>query len=210
MNFVSDLVKEVIRDVNGQEIYYYPINELKTKKHEVYDESIHKVFDNPIALPALISATSQQETAVTHFGVDTKYKIEVFVQYRDLLDKGIKLAMGDYFSFSSVFYEVTDITDIAKMWGQAEHNRGLKIIGTKARESDFKAKFFGPTDLQYTDADAVKKKFEQSRGTEEGDKRELQQHNVLEKPLTGPQEVSSQGVGADGSTHGDSSFYGDK
>ena len=55
-NFVSDINKEIIKDVNGQAIYYYPISELKTKAHDVYNEAIKKVFDHPIKIDAFVDA----------------------------------------------------------------------------------------------------------------------------------------------------------
>ena len=62
MNFISDITKEVIKDVNGQKIMYFPISELKTKAHDVYNEALEKVFDNPVSIDALVDAQYQQET----------------------------------------------------------------------------------------------------------------------------------------------------
>ena len=39
MAFFSDITKELIKDVVGQKIVYYPISELKSKVHEMYQES---------------------------------------------------------------------------------------------------------------------------------------------------------------------------
>ena len=212
LNFISDITKEIIKDVNGQVIYYYPISEIKTKAHRVYNEAIEKVFDNPIAIDALVSAQFQQETKIDIFGPDQQYQLEVFVQYRDLVDKGIEVSIGDYFSFSQIFYEITNVNVLKNIFGQAEHKDGIKIVGTKVRESQFKAKFLGPTDIANTDPDAVQKTFVQQRGQasnsegETGDKRDLIEQGVLEKPLTGAKEVSERGAAEDNSHHG-SAFY---
>jgi hypothetical protein len=211
MNFVSDLVKEVTKDVNGQRIFLFPISEIKTKTHEVYNEAIEKIFDNPIAIDAMVSANYHENTKIDAFGPDQVYKLEVYVQYRDLVDKGVEISLGDFFSFSNIFYEITNATVVKNIWGQAEHKQGLKITGTKVRESQFKEKFFGPTDIAFTDPDAVQKTFVQQRGRAEtsegltGDKRDLQEQNVLE-PLSGPKEVSEQGAVSDNSRYG-SAFY---
>lgn len=212
MNFISDLTKEIIKDVNGQKIYYYPISEIKTKPHDIYNEAIEKIFDAPIAIDALVDAQFHNDTRINNFGVDEVYQIEVFVQYRDLVDKGINISIGDFFSFSDVFYEITGDTVMKNIFGQAEHKEGIKLIGTKVRQGQFNVKPIGPTDIRYSDPDAVQKTFVQQRGATEnsegltGDKRDLIEQGVLEEPLTGPKEVSEQGAQSDQSNHA-SSFY---
>ncbi len=74
------------------------------------------------------------------------------------------------------------------------------------------AKVFGPTSESYSDPDAVQETFVQQRGFdknklgETGDIRQLRENGVLDKPISGPKEVSPKGdprgVG--------SSFYGDE
>lgn len=213
LNFISDITKEVIKDVNGQVIYYYPISEIKTLAHEVYNEALEKVFDNPISIDALVSAVYQQDTKIGRFGPDQQFQLEAFVQYRDLVDKGINISIGDYFSFSDIFYEITNLNVLKNIYGQAEHKGGIKIVGTKARQTQFRSKILGPTDIGDTQQGAVQKTFVQQRGEAEtidgltGDKRDL--HAVIDKPLTGPKEVSERGALADDSNHG-SAFYDDE
>ena len=199
LNFISDITKELIKDVVGQRIYYYPINEAKTKTDAVYNEAFKKVFDNPIAIDALVDAQFQNDTKIDQFGIDSQYKLEVYVQYRDLIDKGIAIAIGDFFSFSDVFYEVTELNTMRNIYGLPEHKDGIKIIGTKARDTQFEAMTIGPTDISRPEPDAVQTVFHQQRGQETnaegptGDKRNLQVDTVLGKPITGAKEVSPRG-----------------
>ena len=200
LNFISDITKELIKDVVGQKVYYYPISEIKTKTHGVYNEALKKVFDNPIALDALVDNNFQNETKIDKFGVDAQYRIEVYVQHRDLIDKGINVAIGDFFSFSDIFYEITERSFIRNIYGLPEHKDGVRLVGVKAREGLFSAPLLGPTDIEYTDSDAVQKQFYQQRGESldangepTGDKRDLVDNGVLEKPLTGPKEISEKG-----------------
>jgi len=93
-----------MKDVVGQKIYYYAINEAKTKSEGIYNEALKKVFDAPIALDALVDAKFQQDTKIDGFGIDSQFKLEVFLHYRDLIDKGIQISVGDFFSFSDIFY----------------------------------------------------------------------------------------------------------
>jgi hypothetical protein len=200
LNFISDITKEIIKDVVGQKIYYYPISELKTKTHGVYNEALQKVYDNPIALDALVDNNFQSDTKIDKFGIDAHFKVEVYLQHRDLIDKGINVTIGDFFSFSDVFYEITERVFMRNIYGLPEHKDGVKLIGTKAREGLFKAPTLGPTDISRPDADAVQNEFHQQRGEAldengeaTGDKRDLVESGVLDKPLTGPKEVSPNG-----------------
>jgi hypothetical protein len=210
LNFISDITKELIKDVVGQKIYYYPISENKTKTHEIYNEALQKFYDNPIAIDALVDGNFQTDTKIDKFGIDAQYKIEVFVQYRDLVDKGINISIGDFFSFSDIFYEITERTVMRNIFGLPEHKDGVKLVGNKAREGLFSTPTLGPTDISRTDSDAVQDTFVQQRGEEldqngnpTGDKRELVQNGVLDSPLTGPKEVSPKGD----LTNAGSSFY---
>jgi len=199
INFISDVTKEIIKDVVGQKIYYYPISETKTKSHEVYDEALQKIFDNPIIVDVLVNAEFQTETKIDKFGVDTQFTLEVYIQHRDMVEKGINPSIGDYFSFGAIFYEITEYKYMRTIYGQAENIDGVSLIGNRVRESQFKALTVGPTDIKYTDDDATQKTFVQQRGFAENkegetaDVRDLVKNGVLDPPLTGPKEISSNG-----------------
>lgn len=212
LNFFSDITKELLKDVVGQRIIYYPISELRTKMHDVYNESMQKVYDNPIELDALVDTKFQQDTKIDLFGIDQQYKLEAFVHYKDTVEKGINICIGDFFSYSSVFYEITETMTMRTIYGQAEHKDGIKIIGTKARDGQFETILRGPTDISYSDPDAVQKNWQQQRGLAEnksgvtGDVRDLVRDGVLDPPLAGAREVSEAGGKSDNSTAG-SAFY---
>lgn len=199
INFISDITKEIVKDVIGQKIYYYPISETKTKSHEVYDEALQKIFDNPVSIDVLVNAEFQTETQINKFGVDAQFTLEVYIQHRDMVEKGINPCIGDYFSFGSVFYEITEYKYMRTIYGQAENIDGVSLTGTRVRESQFKALTVGPTDIKYTDEDAIQKTFVQQRGFSENkegttsDVRDLVKNGVLDPPLTGPKEVSDLG-----------------
>lgn len=210
--YISDLTKEVIKDINGQKIYYYPISEIKTKVHDVYNEAIKKVYDNPIIIDALVETKFHEGAKINQFGVDNEYMLEVYVQWRDLVEKGIEISIGDYFSYGTIMYEITDRNFVKTIYGQAEHKDGIRLVGTRVRESQFKAPLHGPTDISHLDDDAIQHHFEQQRGQSEtsngetGDVRELQRDEVLESPLTGTKKISYKGD----SRGKVSSFYGDE
>ena len=196
LNFISDITKEIVKDVIGQKIYYYPISELKTKTHDVYNEALKKVYDNPIEIECIVDANFQQSTKIDKFGIDKQFMIEAFIQYRDLVDKGIRVNIGDFFSFDEIFYEVTEAMVSKNIFGLPEHKNGIKIIGNKSRDGLFKAPLKGPTDIANTDADAVQTEFEQQRGNEldskgnpTADKRDLRENGTLDPPIDGPRKI---------------------
>lgn len=198
-NFISDITKEIIKDVIGQKIIYYPISEIKTKTHEIYNEALKKVFDNPIILDALVNNEFQTETKINQFGIDAQYRVEVYLQYRDLVEKGINVNIGDFFSFGEIFYEITERTFLKNIYGAPEHKDGVRLIGIKSRQGLFDAPIIGPTDISYSDPDAVQTVFVQQRGEDEnkngetGDVRDLVKSGILDPPLTGPKEISPKG-----------------
>ena len=210
LDFFSDIAKEVIKDINAQKIYYYPISEEKTKAHPIYDEAIRKIFDNPIIIEALIDNSFEKDTIINQFGIDKNFKIEVFVQYRDMIERGIEPSIGDYFTFSDVIFEITEVKVTRNIYGQAEHSDGIRIVGTPAREDSIAIKILGPTDIKYSDSDAVQKEFVQQRGyttNDEGDTsdtRALVNAGVIDPGLTGPKKVNEA---AD--SNGRNAFYGE-
>lgn len=211
LNFINDISKEIIKDVIGQKIYYFPISEVKSKVHDVYEESSEKIFDDPIEIECLVKY-NPQEITTGRFGSEENYTIEAYVQSRDLIDKQIEILEGDFFSYGTLFFEVTKSPSSDTIFGQIEHKRYITITGKQSRKGQFISKVFGPTSEAYTDADAVQDTFVQQRGFaknklgETADIRDLQKNGVLDKPISGPREVSPEGD----STGAGSSFYGDE
>lgn len=211
MNFINDISKEIIKDVVGQKIYYFPISEIKSKVHDVYEEASEKIFDDPIEIECLVKY-NPQEITTGRFGSEENYTIEAYIQSRDLLDKQIEILEGDFFSYGTLFFEVIKAPATNTIFGQIEHKRFITITGKQSRKGQFLSKVFGPTSEQYTDEDAVQNTFVQQRGYsknrlgETADVRDLQKNGVLDKPISGPREVSPKGD----KTGAGSSFYGDE
>ena len=210
-NFITDITKEVIKDVIGQFVYYYPISEIKTKTHVVYNEATQKIFDNPIKLDCLVG-NNETTTKVADGNIDFTYKLEVYIQWKDLVDKGFDVTLGDFFQFGGIFYEITKVAWMRNIYGQPDHVDGYQITGTKARKGQFESMIEGPTDYVNTDEHAIQKEFYQQRGmpnNAEGptnDKRALRESGALEDPIDGQREVSEKG---DPEKRG-SAFYDEK
>jgi hypothetical protein len=198
LNFINDIMKEVVKDVIGQKIYYYSISEIKSRVHDVYEEAPNKIFENPIEIDALVKY-SGQEVKTNRFGSEEYYNIECYIQERDLIDKQIDVREGDFFSYGETFFEIIKAPRSDVIFGQIEHKSYVTVSGKQARKGQFITKVLGPTSEAYSDPDAVQTTFVQQRGFEEnrlgktGDVRDLQKTGVLDAPLTGPAEVSPNG-----------------
>ena len=207
LDLISDLTKEVIKDVIGQVIFYYPIRTDVTSVHDVYEESTEKIFDAPIEIDALVE-WSPGEIKTTKFGNEKFHSIEARVHARDLTDKDLRMKIGDFFSYGAVFFEITQVVTISKIFGQVEHVTGYKLAGKQARDGLIDKMVQGPA-AQTLETEAVSQEiFVQQRGAttnelgETADRRELQADGKLDTPITGPKKVSPDGI--------NSSFYGDE
>jgi hypothetical protein len=216
IDLISDLTKEVIKDVAGQRIFFYKVRHDLTDIHDVYEEAEDKVFDPPVEIEARVE-WQPQEVTTGRYASESLSTITIFLHERDLLDRDIDPEEGDFFSYGTVFFEITSAIIESTVYGQIEHSVGLQLVGKQARMGLIDRLPIGPTDESYTDADAVQDTFVQQRGFEENrlgptaDQRSLQKRGILEKPITGPAEVSSKGGGGTENEVGtiESSFYSD-
>ncbi len=208
LDLISDLTKEVIKDVIGQRIFYYPVRSDITSVHDVYEESTEKVFDPPIEIDALVE-WSPGDVRTNKFGSEKYHSLEARVHAQDLNDRNLRMKMGDFMSYGSVMFEIVQVVSISKIFGQVEHVTGYKLVGKQAREGlATRIAQLGPA-AQNLDANKISQDtFVQQRGAavneagETADRRELQADGKLDAPLTGPKKVSPDGVS--------SSFYGDE
>ena len=210
-DLISDLTKEIVKDVIGQKIFYYRVMSEVTKVHDVYEEAVEKIFDTPIELDATVQWEAQS-TATNRFGSEQLYGITAFVHYKDTIDKDIDVNEGDYFSYGDTFFEITSTAYLSEIYGEIEYKTGIQLNGRQARIGQIDRDPIGPTDEGDGQEDAIQETFVQQRGLEEnelgktGDVRALQSQGKLEPPTDGPVQVSPKGDEDDVS----SSFYGDE
>jgi hypothetical protein len=197
IDYISDLTKEITKDVRGQKIFYYRIREDLTNVHDIYEESPDKIFDTPIEIEAMVE-WAPETIRTNRFGSEEVYSITVYLHARDLNDRSITVREGDFFSYGSTFFEITSAISDKQVYGQVEHLVGFKLMGKQARQGLFNTKPLGPTSESSSESNAIQKDFIQQRGLEEnklgktGDRRELIADGKLEKPDT-PAEVSQKG-----------------
>lgn len=197
IDLISDITKEVMKDVIGQKIYYYRVREEYSEIHDVYEESPEKVFDQPIEIDALIEWDSSKVTT-NQFGTEKYQKITVYIQVRDMISKDIEIREGDFLSYSTNFFEITTVEYDQVIFGEIEYATGWRISCTQARIGLIDKVPLGPTSEEYSDADAVQEVFVQQRGLARnrlgvtGDVRDLIKDGKLDAPEQ-PAEVSKRG-----------------
>lgn len=210
VDFISDLTKEINKDIIGQKIYYYRVRSDLTDVHEVYEEAVTKVFDPPVEIEARVD-WDPSEVRTNKFGSETFKTIQVHIHYRDLLDRNLEAREGDYISYGDTFFEITSSLFTSLIFGQVEYKTGLKLACKQARKGQIDFKFHGPTDESNNEVDAVQKTFVQQRGKpvnregETGDVRALTEQGKVEQVEDNVVEVSDKGDESKIS----SSFYGD-
>jgi len=216
VDLISDLTKEITKDVVGQKVYFYKAREDLSNIHDVYEEAPDKVFDPPVEIDARVEWEASAPST-GKFGSEELATITVYFHERDLIDKDLDPEPGDYFSYGATFFEITSTIVNSQVYGQVEHTVGLKAIGKQARSGLIDKVPIGPTDQTYSDPDAIQETFAQQRGFKDNqlgptaDVRSLQKKGVLTPPLTGPAEVSPKGGNQSVDEAGmiDSSFYAD-
>ena len=197
VDLMSDLTKEVMKDVIGQKVYYYRVREEYSDVHDVYEESPEKIFDPPVEIDALIEWDSSKVTT-NNFGTEKYQKIVVYIQHRDMMDKDIDIREGDYLSYGTNFFELTTVEDDSLIYGQVEYATGWRVTCTQARIGQIDKQPLGPTSEDYSDPDAVQEVFVQQRGLARnrlgptGDVRDLIKDGKLDPPEK-PAEVSRRG-----------------
>jgi hypothetical protein len=199
LDFISDVTKELIKDVSGQRVFYYRIREDVSRPHDVYEEAPQKFFDPPIEVDARVEY-QPEEIRTNRFGTERFFSINVFIHERDMVDRDLEVRIGDYFSYGDIFFEITSAIAEVTIYGQIEHLVGYKIVGKQARMGQIDKMPIGPTNKGYKeDADSVQRTFVQQRGLEDngqgetGDVRQLRENGVLDEPIGGPAEVSPRG-----------------
>ena len=216
IDLISDLSKEITKDVVGQKVYLYKAREDLSNIHDVYEEAPDKVFDPPVEIDARVEWEASA-VSTGKYGSEELSSITVYFHERDLIDKNLDPEPGDYFSYGATFFEITSTVVNSQVYGQVEHTVGLKVVGKQARLGLIDKIPIGPTDQTYSDPDAIQETFAQQRGFEENqlgpteDVRSLQKKGVLTEPISGPAEVSPKGGNDSKDEAGiiDSAFYGD-
>lgn len=198
---INDLTKEYVKDIVGQYVLLFPVSMINTQLDPIYDEAVQKIFERPIKVDAIVSQT-EPENSYTQFGLDSKTEVEILIQPRDLIDKGITVSVGDFFVYGASVFEIHDLLEVDNIFGQNEYSRSIKITGRAARVGQIDLPAFRQLlrESKTFKESEVQKTFEQQRGLREistegntGDKRQVRERLGTEMaPIAlgeGPREI---------------------
>lgn len=125
LDFISELNKELIQKITGQRIDYYSIDRNATKIHDVYGESLQKVYKDPITIECLVEFEDPQMKS-TNVQTEIQYSMWVYFHKRMLAEYQIFPQDGDYLKWGAVFYEITLCTEPQLQFGRIENPMMIK------------------------------------------------------------------------------------
>ena len=140
-----DLVKQVndelIEQVIGQQILYYPIRVESTNFHDLYGEAIRKTFLPPIRVYALVNFGGSQTSFMGNVGIDRDSSITINFHKRRLTeDQDLFVRVGDFVSYGDIYYEIVSLAEPKQLFGQIDHKFEIIASCVRAREGLFDAK----------------------------------------------------------------------
>lgn len=140
----KDLVKavndELIEKVIGQSILYYPISIEDTNFHPLYGEAIVKNFLPPVRVHVLIE-WDDYTTTTNNFGIDRIATMTVKFHRRRLTeDQDLFVKEGDFVKYEDHYYEIVELKEPSRLFGQDKEVFEINAICRKAREGSFNAK----------------------------------------------------------------------
>jgi len=139
-----DLVKqindELIKDVIGQQILYFPIDLERSNFHPLYGESLSKTFFPPIQIYVLV--VWEGEETITEDGlIDRLSSIIIHFHKRALVEEqNLFVQEGDFVKYGNKFYEIITLSEPKEMFGQTNYKVEISAKCIQNREGVFDAK----------------------------------------------------------------------
>ena len=125
---------ELMKNIIEQVVVLYRVNPYETDTHNVYGESMNKVYYPGIEMTCLVD-TDPESVAYELFGPDVK-KDAVFKFHQKLCEiKGIYPQVGDFVAWETAYFELSEIAENQYLGGQPEKNFSLVAASTMTRVS---------------------------------------------------------------------------
>jgi hypothetical protein len=139
-NLVKQVNDELIENIIGQQILYYPIDMEATNFHELYGEAINKTFLPPVRVYALVSFDQEATEYLDGVGVDHGFAITVNFHRRRLTeDQNLFVREGDFVLYGGTYYELVAVSEERKLFGQVDHTFEIAATCKRARKGLFDA-----------------------------------------------------------------------
>ena len=134
---VRQVNTELIENVVGQVVAYYPISMTHTNFHPVYGEAIEKTFLPPIRVYARVETLPAVVTNDTK-GYDKRPQISVYFHRKRLTeDQDLFVRVGDFVYYDGDYFEIVSTTGSKRLFGQAGQKYEITAQCIKAREGVF-------------------------------------------------------------------------
>lgn len=139
-NLVKQVNDELIENVIGQQVLYYPIDLETTLFNDTYGEAINKNFLPPIRIYALVERNTYGTKYLDSMGIEKEYSITVSFHKRRLSeDQNVFVREGDYLLYGDIYYEIMKLEEPVQLFGQVNHIFEIKATCKKARKGIFNA-----------------------------------------------------------------------
>jgi len=139
-NLIKQVNDELIEDVIGQQVLYFPISQEYTNYHPVYGEAIHKTFMPPIRVYVLVDWEGDATTFMNNVAVDRYTSITLHFHKRRLTeDQDLNVRVGDFVQYGDSFYEIVTLDEPTEIYGQNKHRMEISAKCIYSREGLFNA-----------------------------------------------------------------------
>jgi len=138
-DYVKQVNDELIEQVIGQTIIYYPISIEHTHFNSTYGEAVKKTFLSPVKVNAFVIWESEDVTT-TNLGIDRIERIKILFHKRRITeDQNLFVREGDFVKFSDRYYEILTLMEPRWLFGQGENSFEIAAQCVRAREGLFDA-----------------------------------------------------------------------
>ena len=139
-NLVKQVNDELIENVIGQQVLYYPIDMETTNFHELYGEAIEKTYLPPIRVYALVMFDEESSSYLDSVGIDGTSQITVHFHKRRLSDdQNLFVREGDFILYGERYYEIIKLSSSRRLFGQVDQKFEISALCKRARKGLFDA-----------------------------------------------------------------------
>ncbi|MAH46424.1 hypothetical protein CMI37_11370 [Candidatus Pacearchaeota archaeon] len=139
-NLVKQVNDELIENVIGQQILYYPIDLERTDFHRLYGEAIEKTYLPPVRVYALVEFTDYSTDYMEGAGIDKTWEINIHFHRRRLTaDQDLYVREGDFVLYGEFYYEIVKLSEPKKLFGQVDYSFEISARCRRARKGLFDA-----------------------------------------------------------------------
>lgn len=137
-NLVKQVNDELIENVIGQAIAYYPLDIERTNYHDLYGEAVTKTFLPPVRVYALVEFDGITTKYSSNIGLDKDSSVTVHFHKRRLTeDQDLYVREGDFVLYGDILYEIVTLSEPRQLFGQIDHKLEISAKCIKAREGLF-------------------------------------------------------------------------